>query len=41
MEFPNIELREFTVVAGEQFLKLLDPMNITLFQTLTLYRESQ
>jgi hypothetical protein len=31
-----MEPREFTLVNGEQFLKLWDPMNITLFQTLTL-----
>jgi hypothetical protein len=36
MEFPNMEPREFTLVTGEQFLKLWDQMNITLFQTLTL-----
>ncbi len=36
MEFPNMEPREFTLVGGEQFLKLWDQMNITLFQTLTL-----
>ncbi len=31
-----MEPREFTLVNGEQFLKLWDPMNITLFWTLTL-----
>ncbi len=31
-----MEPREFTLVGGEQFLKLWDQMNITLIQTLTL-----